>query len=179
MSNACAEKKVKHQKNGNVHEYVYYRCTKKRKGRKCEEPAVTEQDLTVQLSSILNSYAMPSARATTLNKMRDDDEKKATQSSGVFVANARTRLVSLHNKLQRLLDGYLDQDIDQSVYCTKQAELMSEKKSLEEQVSKLTLANNVWLEPMRKWITQATPLSETAKNAEPSAIKRLLPKWKD
>lgn len=166
-----AEKKVKHQKNGNVHEYVYYRCTKKRKDMKCLEPAVTEPYLTVQLSSILHSYAMPSAWATTLNKMLDDDEKKATQSSGVFVANAQTRLASLQSKLQRLLDGYLDQDIEQSVYRAKQAELMSEKKSLEEQVNKLTLANNSWVEPMRKWITQATSLREIAKNAEPSAIK--------
>ena len=48
---------------------------------------------------------------------------------------------------------------------------MSEKKSLEEQMSKLTLANNIWIEPMRKWITQATSICEIAKTAEPSAIK--------
>jgi site-specific DNA recombinase len=26
-----AEKKIKHQKNGNTHEYIYYRCTRKSK----------------------------------------------------------------------------------------------------------------------------------------------------
>ena len=33
-----AEYKVKRQKNGNVHEYIYYHCTKKNKSVKCEEP---------------------------------------------------------------------------------------------------------------------------------------------
>ena len=166
-----AEKKVKYQKNGNVHEYVYYRCTRKHKTIRCIEPAVTEPDLAAQLSDILHSYAMPKSWASQLEIMLADDERKSNEGSNVFVANAQTRLVSLQGKLQRLLDGYLDQDIEQSVYRTKQAELMSKKKSLEEQVSKLTLAGNSWVEPMRKWIAQATSLCEIAKNAEPSAIK--------
>ncbi len=166
-----AEKKCKHQKNGNTHEYVYYRCTRKHKTIRCTEPAVTEPDLVAQLADILHSYAMPQAWATTLGKMLNEDEKKANQTSGLFVAGAQTRLASLQVKLQRLLDGYLDQDIEQSVYRAKKAELMSEKKWLEEQVSKLTLASSFWVEPMRKWITQATSLCEIAKSAEPSAIK--------
>ncbi len=142
-----AEKKIKHQKNGNTHEYVYYRCTRKHKSIVCKEPPITESDLAAQLSNILQGYALPSAWATTLNKMLDEDEKKANQTSGVFVASAQTKVVSLQGKLQRLLDGYLDQDIDQQTYRTKQGELMSDKKSLEEQVSKHTLAANVWVEP--------------------------------
>lgn len=166
-----AEHKLKRQKNGNVHEYVYYRCTKKRKDIKCLEPAVTQADLTEQLTEVLDSYAMPTAWSTTLNNMLDEDEKKANQSSSVFIADAQTRIGNLQGKLQRLLDGYLDQDIEQSVYRAKQAELMSEKKSLEEQMSKLTLANNAWIEPMRQWLKQASDLNEIAKSGELSAIK--------
>ena len=44
-----AEKKVKHQKNGNTHEYVYYRCTRKHKSIVCKEPPVTEPELAAQL----------------------------------------------------------------------------------------------------------------------------------
>ena len=166
-----AEKKVKHQKNGNIHEYVYYRCTRKHKTIRCTEPAVTEPDLAAQLSDILHSYAMPKSWADQLETMLAEDERKAEQSSGVFVANAQTRLASLQGKLQRLLDGYLDQDIEQSVYRTKQAELMSEKKSLEEQVSKLTLASTAWVEPMRQWLQQATDLNRIAESGEHSVIK--------
>ena len=166
-----AEKKVKHQKNGNIHEYVYYRCTRKHKTIICKEPPINETDLVTQLSVILDSYAMPKSWAKQLEAMLADDERKANQSSSVFVANAQTRLASLQGKLQRLLDGYLDQDIEQSVYRAKQAELMSEKKSLEEQISKLTLASNAWIEPMRQWLKQAVSLCEVAKSGEPNAIK--------
>jgi len=100
-----AEKKVKHQKNGNIHEYVYYRCTRKHKTIRCTEPAVTESDLATQLTDILHSYAMPKSWAEQLETMLAADEKKAEQSSDVFVANAQTRLASLQGKLQRLLDG--------------------------------------------------------------------------
>ena len=166
-----AEKKIKHQKNGNTHEYIYYRCTRKHKTITCKEPPVTEPDLAAQLSDILQGYALPESWATTLGKMLDADEHKAEQSASVFVANARNSLANLQGKLQRLLDGYLDQDIDQQTYRTRQGELMSEKKSLEEQIGKLTLAGKAWVEPMRQWIKQAVSLCEIAKSGDFAAIK--------
>ena len=166
-----AEKKIKHQKNGNVHEYVYYRCTRKHKSIVCKEPPVTEPDLRAQLTDILQSYALPKSWANALTEMLDKDEKKAEQSSGVFIADAQDKICNLQSKLQRLLDSYLDQDIDQPTYRKKQAELMSEKKSLEEQIGKLTLAANAWVEPMRRWIKQASDLNRITKSAEPHAIK--------
>jgi DNA invertase Pin-like site-specific DNA recombinase len=169
-----AEKKIKQQKNGNIHEYVYYRCTRKNKFIKCAEPAVTEPDLAVQLSDILHSYAMPESWAQELETMLAADEKKAEQSSGVFIADAQTRVTGLQGKLKRLLDNYLDQDIDQLTYKTKQTELMSDKKSFEEQISKLMLANNIWVEPMRNWLKQAVSLCEAANNSSLQAKKDAL-----
>lgn len=171
-----AEKKIKHQKNGNIHEYVYYRCTRKNKTIKCTEPAVTEPVLLSQLAEVLQDYALPKSWADEMHTMLNEDEKRAEQSSGVFISQARKRIKNLQSKLQRLLDSYLDQDIDQITYKTKQAELMSEKKSLEEQIGKLTLAANVWVEPMRQWLNQASDLNTIAKTAEPSAIKEALVK---
>ncbi|MBP9853142.1 recombinase family protein [Candidatus Saccharibacteria bacterium] len=167
-----AEKKLKHLKNGNTHEYIYYRCTRKSKTIACKEPPVTEPDLAAQLSDILQGYALPSDWAKELETMLADDEQKTNQSASVFVANTQTRLANLRGKLQRLLDGYLDQDIDQQTYRTKQAELMSEKKSLEEQVGKLTLASNAWIEPMRQWLKFAVSLCEIAKSGDFVAIKQ-------
>ena len=167
-----AEKKIKHQKNGNIHEYVYYRCTRKHKSIVCKEPPVTEPELAAQLSDILQGYALPESWAKALETMLAEDERKAEQSSGVFIADAQTRISNLQGKLQRLLDGYLDQDIDQNVYRAKQAELMSEKKSLEEQIGKLTLAAGSWVEPMRQWIKTAVSLKKIAENAEPMEMKQ-------
>ena len=166
-----AEKKVKHQKNGNVHEYVYYRCTRKSKTVRCTQKPITEPELLTQLVDILQGYALPADCAAELLRMLDEDEQRAEQSSGAFIAEARGKVDGLQAKLQRLLDSYLDQDIDQATYKAKQAELMSEKKSLEEQIGKLTLAANAWVEPMRQWLNRAADLKKITKNAEPSAVK--------
>ncbi len=90
-----AEHKVKHQKNGNTHEYVYYRCTKKRKDFKCLEPAVTQSQLTEQVSGLLAEYAMPKTWASKLEAMLVVDEQKSSQTSGLFVANAQIKIIKL------------------------------------------------------------------------------------
>jgi hypothetical protein len=56
----------------------------------------------------------------------------------------------------------------------KTFQLLRNKKSLEEQIGKLTLAANAWVEPMRQWLKQATELNKIAKNAEPVAMKQAL-----
>jgi uncharacterized coiled-coil protein SlyX len=128
----------------------------------------------MQLSGILQGYALPESWAVELEKRLAEDERKLAQTSGVFVASAQTRLANLQSKLQRLLDSYLDQDIDQQTYRAKQADLMSEKKSLDEQVSKHTLATNVWVEPMRNWLKLAVSLCEIANNGSLLAKKEAL-----
>ncbi len=51
-SGICAEEKFKHQKNGNVHRYVYYHCTRG-KDRNCAEESIREEELVIQLNHIL------------------------------------------------------------------------------------------------------------------------------
>ena len=65
-------------------------------------------------------------------------------------------------KLQRLLDGYLEQDIEKEVYRTEKAKLLSEKKSLEEEISRNQQKQKHWLEPMQKWITEASDMEKIA-----------------
>ena len=167
------EKRTKHQKNGNIHEYIYYHCTKKRKDMKCLEPHVRQEELDEQLTELLNGYALPDDWAQDLQARLDNDEQKEQNTSGVFVANAQTKIAGLQSKLQRLLDGYLDQDIDREAYLAKKAELMSEKKSLQEQSSKLTLAGSAWVEHMRKWINKANSICTTAQSADLDGKKTL------
>ncbi len=167
------ETRTKHQKNGNTHKYIYYHCTKKRKDMKCLEPHIRQEELDSQLSSLLNEYALPDSWTSSLNKMLDTDEQQAEQSTGVFIADGRHKIGNLQSKLQRLLDSYLDQDIDRETYVAKKAELMGEKKSLEEQNSKLTLTSTAWVEPMRQWITKANSICQTAQSADLNGKKVL------
>ncbi|MDO8571417.1 MAG: recombinase family protein, partial [bacterium] len=53
-----AEDKLKRQKNGNTHQYVYYRCTKK-SAVPCTQPYVREEALDFQLSELLARFVLP------------------------------------------------------------------------------------------------------------------------
>ncbi|MCA9301728.1 recombinase family protein, partial [Candidatus Saccharibacteria bacterium] len=163
----------KHQKNGITRYYTYYHCTKKRKGVKCPEPHIRAELLDEQLSNLLTEYTLPDSWAVALDKMLDTDEQKAEQTSGIFIAQAQTKIASLQGKLQRLLDSYLDQDIEREVYLQKKAELLSEKKSLEEQSGKLALAANAWLKPARQWLAKANSICEIAKSDDLLAKREL------
>lgn len=68
----------------------------------------------------------------------------------------------INAKLQRLLDGYLDQAIDQVTYKSEKNKLTGEKVSLEQMITSLAQTQSGWIEPMEKWINQAGSLIEVA-----------------
>jgi hypothetical protein len=91
------------------------------------------------------------------------EKNKTAQSFNVFVQENREKINSIKIKLQRLLDSYLEQDIEREVYLQKKVEMVSEKKTLEQQIITLEQKQTGWLEPMREWIKQAENLPEIAK----------------
>ncbi len=168
------ENQTKRQKNGNVHRYVYYHCTKKRKHTpRCSEPHVREELLDEQLSAMLQEYAMPKAWADKLRELMDADQANEHARSQAQTAELQTTIAQLTAKLQRLLDSYLDQDIDRETYTSKKAEIMSQKKGFEEKLSKLTLGQNLWLEPMKKWLETAVSIRKIANGTDLLAKKSL------
>ena len=60
-----AETRIKRQKNGNVHTYIYYRCTRKSKTVRCAEPHIRAEELDKQLSVLLQSYTLCPASGRT------------------------------------------------------------------------------------------------------------------
>ena len=169
-----AENKTKRQKNGNVHNYVYYRCSRKSKTTRCVELPVRSEPLDAQLSSILNDFALPDGWADYLRQRIDEDERAEQGASDAILDDLRGQVTQITGKLQRLLDSLLDELIDRQTYTHKKAELMSEKKSLEEKMSNLALGQCGWVEPMRNWLDKAVSICSVAQNNDFSAKKSLL-----
>ncbi len=168
------ENQTKRQKNGNIHHYVYYHCTKKRKNTpRCPEPHVRQELLDEQLSAMLQEYTMPMAWADKLRELMDKDVADQQTRSQAQTTDLRANIARLSVKLQRLLDSYLDQDIDRDTYTNKKAEIMSQKKGFEEKLSKLTLGQNLWLEPMKKWLETAVSICKIASSDNLEAKKSL------
>ncbi|MBI3273577.1 MAG: hypothetical protein HYZ69_00365 [Candidatus Colwellbacteria bacterium] len=108
-----------------------------------------------QLSALIQIFSLPKEWADQMSKMLEKDEKEGSQSSVLFIAEAKEKIIGINQKLQRLLDSYLEQDIEREVYLDKKAELMSEKKMLEERINTLEKEQTGWIEPLREWIKEA------------------------
>ena len=100
-----------------------------------------------------------------LEPAQDRRKEEAAQSSTAFVQESRGKIQTISLKLQRLLDGYLDQVIEQEIYRNEKAKLLSEKKSLEEQIINFEQKRTGWLEPMQEWIKEAKSLPKIAQES--------------
>ena len=154
--------------------HIYYRCTKK-KG-KCSQPFTREEVLDSQLSAILTSLVLPSEWAKELNKMLDKDEADITQSATASVQALRSDAMEINSKLARITDLFVEQDIERGEYLDRKKALMSQKKSVEEQILLLERDAARWLEPMREWLKVASSLAEAAQSNDLPSRKSYLQK---
>ena len=168
-----AERQIKRQKNGNVHIYAYYRCTRKSKTVACREPHVRAEELDKQLSALLLDFAMPTAWADELRGLICKDELAEKSDFERNIGASREQIAQLSDKLQRLLDSYLDGDVERELYQDKRAEILGDKKRLQEQIEQASLGVLTWVEPMKQWIETGVSICKIAKSDDLLAKKSL------
>jgi hypothetical protein len=147
----------------------------KNKSIKCPEPCIRQEELDKQISSLLQKVSLRPDWAEKLLEMAEKDKTKSAQSVSAFVQEAQDKIRAINIKLQRLLDGYLEQDIEREITEKRKQILLSEKKSLEEKMARIEQKQNDWLEPMKEWIKVASNLVKIARDSN-LLRKRLLPK---
>ena len=150
--------------------HTYYRCTRKSKTISCTQPYIREEELDRQLSSLIKTVSLRSDWAEYMLKRLDTEQAETAQSVTACVRETKDEISTIKIKLERLLDSYLEQDIDRNTYLDKKAILMSEKKSLEGKIIDLEHTQSTRLEPMREWIKTASNLNGIA------AAASLIPK---
>jgi len=74
--------------------------------------------------------------------MAEKDKEQSAQSVSAFVLESQTKIRAIQTKLQRLLDGYLEQDIERGTYREQKAILLLEKKSLDEKMARIEQKQN-------------------------------------
>ncbi len=156
--------------------HTYYRCSKKSKVVKCSQRYVRAEVLTAELSGLLSSYSMPKEWANGLLERTSQDEQETREKTSAFVQNLREKVQALSRNLDRLTDLYVAQDIEREDYLNRRRAVLSEKRSVEEQIARLGANANSWLEPMKEWINTASLLEETSTNDDLIAKKTSLQK---
>ncbi len=116
---------------------------------RCEEPCIRQEELSNQLSSLIQKVSLPKDWAEELLRMAKNDHKNSAQSLTACVKEKEEKIQNIKIKLERLLTGYLDQDIEKEIYRAEKGKLLLSKKSLEEEIYNLSHKQNDWLEPFK------------------------------
>ena len=143
--------------------HTYYRCSRKSTTVKCVEPYIRQEELDKQISKLIQKFSLKKDWAEQLLFLLEKDKNDTAQSFTAFVQETEKGISTIKIKLQRLLDGYLEQDIERETYRNEKAKLMSEKKTLEEKTTNLEQKRTGWVEPMENWIKEAENLPKIAR----------------
>jgi len=161
-----AEVREKHQINGNVHRYTYYRCTRKNKAAKCKEAPIRSELLNSQLSALLCDYALPHGWTAPLTALLETEAAAASKTAAEAVQGLRDKMGELVRTAARLTDLYVAEDLEREEYLSRRRALMSERRTMEEQIVRLERAPTLWVEPVRNWITDASTLNKIAESED-------------
>ncbi|MFH1363347.1 MAG: recombinase family protein [Candidatus Omnitrophota bacterium] len=137
--------------------YIYYRCTKKR--GKCSQPYLREVLLTQEINKAIESVAISKGlQAFLLGKIAQE------ASSGSFSPTPAitNRLAELEQKLDTLLEGYINRVISEDDYKRKKSLLLNKRLELKERLATSNRKGKVWLELARNFVSSAGQASYIA-----------------
>ena len=127
-------RKTRKQKNGNVHNWIYYNCAKGR-NRHCKEPQVPEWLITEEVNRVLSELSIPPQfHKWALDHLRAESDQENQYT--FELKRSRQRAIDIcEAKIQKLLDLLLAGAIDQTRYDSKNIDLRKEKERLESLLS--------------------------------------------
>ncbi len=127
-----AEKKEKHQKNGNVHHYVYYHCTK-RKNPLCTQRAIQERKLLGQIAEYLGRIDIP----PLLKTWALDELRNGRQDVNALMASLQKNIDDAHASLQELIRMRSRGAVDDDEYDLERKRLKGQIAALNSRIQRL------------------------------------------
>jgi site-specific DNA recombinase len=150
-SSITAEEKIKRQKNGNVHHYIYYHCTKK-KSPDCTERAIEIKDFTEQVDAILERLQISEHFQKWAIKYLHEIRKQEAQAQESSFAAKQRSLISVTKQLDNLLLKYTSPEnegqqlIADQEYQALKIRLLKQKSALEAELKAQGQHIEQWLE---------------------------------
>lgn len=126
-----AEIKIKRPKNGKIHQYVYYHCTK-RVNSNCTQKSIEQKELEKQIKSAIDSLTIPAdLHDFALKWFRKENAKQAQTTESILDTQNKAYKDCL-KKLSGLIDMRAAQEITEEEFRMRKDPLTSEKKHWEE-----------------------------------------------
>lgn len=168
-----AEHKVKKQKNGNVHHYTFYHCTK-RKNPNCSQRSIEESKLEEQIASVLERFEIPpSFRKWAMDVLREQNKGEAATREKIM-ATHRKEYDQIAKKLDNLIDLRAAGEITADEFTHRKGFLTQEKARAEELLKDAHDRLDGWLDDVDEYLSFAERASSEFKNGTLEKKKEIL-----
>lgn len=132
-----AEKKIKRQKNGNVHEYIYYHCTHRIDPNCSQRANVLEKDLEQQVLDILNDIEISEElHRWAMNELKRENRQEAEARVGSR-AKLQRQYDLCDEKIVRMINMRANDELTEDEFRARKDALRSEKTALQAQLDGL------------------------------------------
>jgi len=160
---------------GDIKEYTYYHCTRKRKDYSCSQKKVVRDGILDKLitDEIEKFTILPEFRDWALDVLKEQNAKEVEDRNQIFESQTRA-MTQAHNKLDRLVDMRINDLLSNEEYAKKKAELEEEIQSLRKQAKETEERIDNWLELTEKVFDFATHAREAFLNGDIATKKQIL-----
>ncbi len=151
------EEKIKRQKNGNIHQYTYYHCTK-RINPNCSQGSIEEEDLKKEiLQKILSIKIPPELHDWGLKQV-----KRVNKNETEFTTKILTTQQKAYNECLAQISELIDMRAAKEI---SREELMTKKPKLEKERDRLKELLDGVDDRVKKWHKKADELFDFARDA--------------
>lgn len=131
-----AEKKVKRQQNGNVHEYVYYHCTK-RKDPTCSQSSIREEQLDEKIEALLAEIEIPEPfRVWGLDYLASRRDVDIADRQRIADTLQRS-IAACEKKIDVLIDLRVNGELTEQEFADRKLRLSEERDGLRQSIVRL------------------------------------------
>ncbi len=167
-----AEERIKTQKNGNVHHYTYYHCTR-RKGP-CSQKYIRKKELEKQIMEILNKIEIPPEfHDWALEELKSEIEKEGKDRNKIL-----TNQQKAYNDCLEEIDGVISmrakKELNEENYKRKMTFLAKEKARLQELLNDTDDRVNKQIEKAEKTFALARDARKEFETGKPEKQKQIL-----
>jgi len=168
-----ADKKVKPSGKS----YTYYYCTKKNPNHACTQNVFTrEEKISSELTTELQKVSLPDDCADWMLSEIEKEQKAKAQSSRFFAQKYEAELSKLDEKLDKLMNAYLESVLNVREYQEAKNKLINQKQVLKDKLNAFEQKSNNRFELAARFVKDANQAKIIASKENPEGIRDFLKK---
>jgi hypothetical protein len=138
----------------------YYRCTKKKVP--CSQRYIREEILAGQISDIIQKVSLSGKWKDKMVEILEKEQVETDRAGFSFSQNMKSQIKECEEKLEKLLDAHLNNDISREEYLEKKQKILNQKIELSEKLRAFEKKGGNWLEPAKNFISASNQAQITA-----------------